>query len=285
MLLKRQTGVSPQTPMAVSLDNNIGQSVPISAEVVPLYFFSGGVPTADAGQVAGTVVVGTLTYKGVGSFLGDTVGTDKDTSLVVTSTALTTEIVYPFDFVEGVDGESLEAQALQATQYLENGEYVVDYRKGRVYGKKADASTSLTVDYNVVFQALPPSGTTSNVNLSEVGGSPFTLGQSTMAGSLPVTIASDQSSIPVVQGSDSTIIDGAGTLAAAATPQQVVVASTPCNGVIVQNLGTAVMLVGNVTSQNLQIFPGSSVPYNVDDVNKVYIQGSIGEAYAYGGTF
>jgi len=286
MLLKRQTNVSAQTPLAVSLDNNIGQSVPITGEVVSFFFFSGGVPVADAGQPAGTIVVGTLAYKGVGSFLGDTVGTDKDSSIVITAgTAFTSEYWFPFDEVESVDGESLAVQAQEATSNLQDGQFVVDYRKGRIYGKKADASTSITIDYNVVLQATPPGGVTQNVNIFEVGGAPFSLGQAAMAGSLPVAIASDQSTIPVAFGADSTIIDGSDTLTATATPQQVVVASTPCNGILIQNRGSNVMLVGNVTSQSIQLFPGSSVPYNVDDVNKVYIQGTIAETYAWGGTF
>jgi hypothetical protein len=37
-----------------------------------------------------------------------------------------------------------------------------------------------------------------NVNLTEVGGAPVALGQTVMAGSIPVVIASDQSPIPVV---------------------------------------------------------------------------------------
>jgi hypothetical protein len=41
----------------------------------------------------------------------------------------------------------------------------------------------------------------SNVNLTEVGGATINLGQTTMANSLPVTIASDQSPIPItIQG-------------------------------------------------------------------------------------
>lgn len=41
----------------------------------------------------------------------------------------------------------------------------------------------------------------SNVNLTEVGGNPITTGQATMANSLPVVIASDQSSIPTTNPS------------------------------------------------------------------------------------
>ncbi len=45
------------------------------------------------------------------------------------------------------------------------------------------------------------SGGSSNVNLIQVGGSPISLGQNTEANSIPVTIASDQTPIPVtIQG-------------------------------------------------------------------------------------
>ena len=55
---------------------------------------------------------------------------------------------------------------------------------------KVNADGSINVD-------VSGSSGTSNVNLTEVGGSIITLGQSTEAGSLPVTIASNQSPVPV----------------------------------------------------------------------------------------
>lgn len=49
-----------------------------------------------------------------------------------------------------------------------------------------------------VWVSQSGSGPSADVNIAAVGGSPFTLGQGTMAHSLPVVIASDQSPINVV---------------------------------------------------------------------------------------
>ncbi len=55
---------------------------------------------------------------------------------------------------------------------------------------KVNADGSINVD-------VTGGGVGSNVNITEFGGSPVTIGQQTSANSLPVVIASDQSPIPV----------------------------------------------------------------------------------------
>jgi len=57
---------------------------------------------------------------------------------------------------------------------------------------KVNADGSINVD-------VSGSGGTTNVNLTEVAGSAIALGQTTMSASLPVTIASNQTAIPVTQ--------------------------------------------------------------------------------------
>lgn len=51
-------------------------------------------------------------------------------------------------------------------------------------------------------------GGASNVNLTQVGGSPILLGQNTMVNSLPVAIASNQTAIPVTQGTSPWVVSG-----------------------------------------------------------------------------
>jgi hypothetical protein len=57
----------------------------------------------------------------------------------------------------------------------------------------------LTLDTSGNLRVILPNGTTlaANVNLTAVGGAPITEGQKTMANSVPVVIASDQTTIPV----------------------------------------------------------------------------------------
>lgn len=71
----------------------------------------------------------------------------------------------------------------------------------------------VTVAANPATHALLVEGTfslsgTSDVNLIQVGGSPITLGQTTMANSFPVTIASNQTPLTVNQGTSPWIISG-----------------------------------------------------------------------------
>lgn len=72
-----------------------------------------------------------------------------------------------------------------ATTQIKDG-----YNGGSDNQLKVNADGSINVD-------VSGGGGASNVNLTEVGGSTIALGQTTESASLPVTIASDQSPIPV----------------------------------------------------------------------------------------
>ena len=50
-------------PVDVSADTAYIQS--ITGETVQLYYFNGTVPTSDAGQAAGTLVIAKLAYTGI----------------------------------------------------------------------------------------------------------------------------------------------------------------------------------------------------------------------------
>ncbi len=63
-------------------------------------------------------------------------------------------------------------------------------------------STNHALDVNITGSIV-----TGDINLAEVGGSPIALGQTTMSGSFPVTIASNQSTLPI----SGTVIANAGT--------------------------------------------------------------------------
>lgn len=144
MLLKKQSNVSPQRGLPV--DSKTSAAVTsVSSETVQLYYFSGGTLTQDAGQAAGTVVVGYLAYDRVKNRAGTWEGSKKDSSLSFTSTALTSEVeLIPSSFLEGLDDSSEAVRVAAIGAKLAQGEYVVDYANGIIYGKKASTQTSLT---------------------------------------------------------------------------------------------------------------------------------------------
>ena len=65
------SGVEPQEfigdrlPLPVDVVSDTAFVNDITGETVQLYYFATAVPTIDAGQAAGTVVVGKLAYSGV----------------------------------------------------------------------------------------------------------------------------------------------------------------------------------------------------------------------------
>ena len=100
--------------------------------------------------VAGTTGTIMLTYGPVASSNGDLVGKFGDSSLVVTSTALTTEV--PFETVmarAGANQNNVDAGTVDYTAYLTNGEYYVVYETGRIYYAKYDASTAASCAYKI----------------------------------------------------------------------------------------------------------------------------------------
>jgi hypothetical protein len=147
-------------PVEIVADSQFLRS--ITGETVQLYYYTaGGVLTSDAGQAAGTVVVGKLAYAGVLTAIGDVIGTFKDTSLSFTSTALTREVEFPQLVAEAYLQSHGHTKANAITQNFSNGDYCVDCRTGLIYGKKASATTSLAATAykissqqgNVVFEA------------------------------------------------------------------------------------------------------------------------------------
>ena len=146
-ILKGQLNVAPTRGMPVDEKKTSGSVSSTSTETVQLYYNNAGTLTADAGQAAGVVVVGKLSYNNVKNVLGDAQGRKGDTSLSFTSTALTSEVgletITP-TFIEGLD-DMIWSQRLAAIgAKLSNGQYVVDYARGVIYGKKTSTGATLT---------------------------------------------------------------------------------------------------------------------------------------------
>lgn len=143
-LLKNQANVSPFRGMPVDDKGSSSSITSVTGETVQLYYNNAGTLTADAGQVAGVVVVGQLAYDNVKSILGSMEAIKADTSLTFTSTALTTEVFFPFPDFESLDETSIFNKMAAIGANLSNGQYVVDYSSGTIYGKKTTTASTLT---------------------------------------------------------------------------------------------------------------------------------------------
>jgi hypothetical protein len=155
-LLKNQDQVSPQIPMPVDRMDSSSLASSYSEGTVQLYYYSAGTRTLDAGQAAGVVVDGVFTYQNIYDSLGVAIATKNNTSLSFTCTALTTEIDVATRpelqrVMEGNDTSTPAVKAAAIGALLNNGEYVVDYRKGMVWAKKATtAATMTTTTYSII---------------------------------------------------------------------------------------------------------------------------------------
>lgn len=278
-LLAQQLQGSPQRGLPV---NDVGASSMVqtaAAETVQLYYYNiSDVQTTDAGQVAGTVVVGKISRGDIKNQLGSMNATYLDTSLSFTSTALTTEVRFPFDKAESEDATKAAHRARYITEGFSNGQYCVDYTTGVIYGKKASTQTSLTnVTYLYASQVTGGGGPTSDVNVNQWGGVTTTLGQQVMASSVPVVIASNQSSIPTIPGTFSTITTSSKTVASAGTAEPLVGVATPISLVEITglptNTGNAYIgdsTVNSTTNPGIVISPGQVYGIAIADLANIY---------------
>lgn len=136
-------------------DDASGRILSVTSETLQFYYYNGTTLTQDAGQAAGTLVVGKLKYDHILSALGDTIGSFGDSSASVTSTAFTALRQYKAIIAEQDEFTSNQKSAMGKTKAqdltsgLGRGEYVFDHETGMFYGIKADTSTTATVSYKV----------------------------------------------------------------------------------------------------------------------------------------
>lgn len=158
-LLDRQSSITPQRGMPTEERNSSASPVTISSETVQFYYSNAGIRTIDAGQAAGTYVVGVLVLHPVMNSEGSMQASNLDTSLSFTSTALTTEVPFPQMVGESADQVSWSkrlAYIIESGVLTTNGQYCVDYAHGIIYGIKASTQTTLTATtYKVPNSAVP----------------------------------------------------------------------------------------------------------------------------------
>lgn len=156
-ILRGQEQVSQKRAMPVNEANLSATATTSSSATVQLYYYSAGVRTSDAGEAAGTVVDATFVHKNILNSLGTNVATKNDTSLAYTCLALTTELEISAvpgiaTLIEALDNQTPSVRAAQVGALLNNGEFVIDYRRGLLIGKKATTAstmTSVTYQYSV----------------------------------------------------------------------------------------------------------------------------------------
>jgi len=136
-----------QVPMAVDITDQSSRITAVTDETVS--FLVASTNAADSGSAAGTIVYGRLTNGGVLDSMRMGIGTLNDTSLTFTSTALTTEVAFPYEAYDHASSASRSAKlgTVVSGVLTSNGLYCVDYRTGLVVGLKADTGTSITASY------------------------------------------------------------------------------------------------------------------------------------------
>ena len=135
-------GVNEQRGLPVDEVGSSSMVMTVTNETVQLYYYNSGVLTIDAGQLAGVTVVGRLKYDNIKNATGSAAAVFGDSSLGFTAGALTTEVAYD-PSVGSLDGLTGYSRATKITSALSNGQYVVDYANGIIYGKKTTNAVTL----------------------------------------------------------------------------------------------------------------------------------------------
>ncbi|TXH56076.1 MAG: hypothetical protein E6Q97_07230, partial [Desulfurellales bacterium] len=136
-LLKDQWQGANYRGLPIEEKNDSSSITAVTGETVQFYYNAAGVRTIDAGQAAGVAVEAVLAKNNVKNSQGRIQATIQDTSLTFTSTAFTTEVAIDLTVMEQMDNVPWATRLAALTAKLTNGQYVVDYSKGILYGKKA----------------------------------------------------------------------------------------------------------------------------------------------------
>lgn len=169
--LKNQNQVSPFRAMPVDDKGSASSITTVSGETVQFYYNNAGTLTSDAGQVAGTVVVGQLAYDNIKNLLGNMEAVNGDTSLTFTCAAMTAEVKFDMPFFEMLDETTIFNRMAAIGATLTSGQYCVDYTNGTIYVKKATtASTMTSVGYKYKSSATSSAGGSTTVTGNAASG-------------------------------------------------------------------------------------------------------------------
>lgn len=152
----QQREISLQRALPVDDIGNASVVKSVSGETVQLYYYNSGVLTTDAGQAAGTLVVGKLAYDNILSQLGDVVGSKNNTSFsLANANTFDAEVTFPYRDAELKDTDTGSNKMTQiALSLLTNGQYTIDYRTGTLYGKKKNTGTTVAASYKYATNSV-----------------------------------------------------------------------------------------------------------------------------------
>lgn len=197
-LLKGQSDVSAVIPMPTERVDDTSVSNDVAAETLTWFFVSSSAWASATNEAAGTLVTGALTYSGILNTMNTAIGTANDTSVVFAAATR-------FDVLKTIPDKVLSAMAemtpteqkAEALKWLTtNGWYAIDHRRGQIWGRAKATVANDTVAYSYAT-SLSGGGAGDKVDIIKYGGTTTSLGQKTMAASMPVVLASDQAAIPV----------------------------------------------------------------------------------------
>ena len=144
MLFRNQADISTQRAMPVENVDDSSKVITESAETVTFSYYNSGVLTTDAGQAAGTLVIGKFAYSPILDGMGTKVANKDNTSLAFTCLALTTAKPFPYEKLEQSFDTSGTVLLQNICANFSNGDYTIDYRTGTVYAKKATTASTMT---------------------------------------------------------------------------------------------------------------------------------------------
>jgi len=221
----QQREISLQRALPITNTGNASEVKTASAETVQLYYYNNGVQAADAGQAAGTLVVGKLSYDNVLSKLGDVIGGYLNSSLsFANANTFDAEVSFPFWAAELKDGDSgLNKLEKIAEVLTTNGQYCVDYSTGTIYGKKKNTGTTVAATYKYPSSVAVISGgdiqigavelkdgSTDNRGEISSSGNLSTLSKGTYNATEPTLSDGDESSLQLNESGELKVTGGAG---------------------------------------------------------------------------
>lgn len=191
-LLKNQEFISPQTGEPVFVVSDGARRLSESGETVSLYYYNSGTYTVDAGQAAGTAVMGQVAYSPILDGGGTKVATLNDKSLSFTCDAFTTEKPFRWNVFEANKDASGTNLLDALTNGYSSGDYCVDYVRGTVYGVKA------TTTYEMASVGYKRLSTASTIEVGDIE-----------IGTVELKNASDDTRVKIGTGSSMAVGDNA----------------------------------------------------------------------------
>lgn len=153
MLLRKQAHITPYRGMPTESVVSWEGVASVAWEELVVKYFNAGVLTDDVNSAAWTPVVLKISVGWIKNELGFALGKYWDSSLSIISATLDSEVESTPEMFEAIDLFWLEKGLLSITERLSDGQYLVDYQKGVIYGKKKTDGISVVAGYITSWSA------------------------------------------------------------------------------------------------------------------------------------